>query len=145
MKQFSLLIIIGLILLVLAICVPYMEYDVREFHGYFSLKPRRYIARDSILHGSQTILTFIPLVILSIPSSLFLIRNSKSNTIRLIIFSGVFSGIIILLFFALTAKPSFYNGYYNVSLLQGFWSSSIGIILILVGSIISYRNNKNSF
>ena len=139
MKQLPLLIIVSLICLSIPIFLPYMEYDIREFHGLFSFKPRRIIAVNQIMYGSNTVLSYFPLIWILIPILLLMRRKSKANLIVTLIFSILLVFIMTGLNFALTAKPSFYNGYENVSLELGFWFSFLGSGIILAGSISMLR------
>ena len=141
MKRFPLLILVGLILIFISVLLPLFKYDVKEFHGLFSFKTRKTISRDVIMHGSQTLLTYLAIIASAIPVALFFIKQSKSRAYVLLIFSSVFSGLVILLYFSLTAKPSFYKGYYNVSLQIGFWSICVGAILITAGSYLTYKSH----
>ena len=142
MKELSPLFIVALICLSVPIFLPYMEYDVREFHGLFSLQPRRLIFSDQILHGSQTSLSYFPLIWILIPISLLLRKKSKANILAVLIFSILLALIMIVLFFALTAEPSFYKGYENVRLELGFWLSFLGTALLIAGAISMLRDAK---
>lgn len=142
MKDLPLLFIVALICLSVPLFLPYMEYDVREFHGLFSFKPRRLIAVDQMLFGSQTGLSYFPLIWVLIPVSLLLRKKSKGNMLVVLIFSILLVIIMIALYFALTAEPSFYNGYENVRLQLGFWLSFLGSGLMIAGAIQMLRDNK---
>ena len=135
MKDLSPLFIVALICLAAPLFLPYMEYDVREFHGFFSLKPRMIIAVDQVLYGSQTAMSYFPLIWVLIPVLLLLRKKSKANLIVSLIFSILLVFIMVVLYFALTARISFYNGYENVSLGLGYWLSFLGSGLMLAGSI----------
>lgn len=134
MHKNPLLILLGLFLVLLSIFLPYIEYDVKEFHGFFSLKQRKFISVDTIMYGSKTSLTYFTFLLIIIPSIIYALNKTKKSAKRLFVFSIGLILVLIALYFGLTAEPSFYNGYYNVRIKSGFLSSFIGVMLICFSS-----------
>jgi hypothetical protein len=142
MKGISLLFIPGLILLAIPFFLPYMEYDAKEFHGYLSMRTRNGISIDTVLAGNETKLSYYPLLwnLISIPS--LMLKRTKSSAAMMVISSSVLTIFLLALYFLLTAEPSFYMGYYNVTPLWGYWASFLGSVIFLIGTIHSLKMRK---
>jgi len=139
MKGISVLLVPGLILLAIPFFLPYMKYDAMEFNGWINMKTRNWISIETILVGKETRLSYYPFLwsLITIPS--VLIKKTKSSTITMIVISSLLTLFLVALYFLLTAEPSFYMGYYNVTPLSGYWVSLVGSIVFLIGTILSLK------
>ena len=146
MKDIPLLCVVGLIILCLPLFLPYFMYDFVEYHNYNLLdamlgKSYRIVEPDLTLYGSDTPLSYFPLIWMLFPVANILRKNQYRQRLFLVIHSAVVFALIIALFFLLTAEPSFYKGYSNVRPSFGFYSSLIGTLLLLIGAIQLFRSN----
>lgn len=142
----------GMFICLLGLLLPYMTYDEIEY-----ISPNlftdiiggidRKIIIDQRLMTSETLLGYLSLIWMVIPTYAVISKSQGLN--KKVLSSSISLFIIyIVLYFALTAEPSFYNGYSNVRLGLGFWLNVSGTLICLLSAILGnsmgQKNNSSS-
>lgn len=144
-KGSHVIIITALLILCLPLFVPYMQYDIPvNEDNILDLGPqffgRLIFEKDYILLGSKTRLSYFPLIWSLIPFFIYMRKRSKGSLLAFFILSVVLVVIMLILYFAFTAEPSFYYGYENVRPLIGFWFGVVGAVLLTIATFQEWMN-----
>lgn len=122
---------------------PYMFYNDIHYTGngifgaLFNGFDKEYIY-GLTLYSYETLLAYFPLTVLLYPYIKFLRRSQRAFKYIIVCSSGLLVCNVIL-YAALTAEPSFYNGYDDVVPAYGFWTQCLSA-LGLLGISIRYRS-----
>lgn len=140
---------------ILVLPFPYMYYNDIHYTGngifgaLFNGFEKEYIY-GLTLYSYETLLAYFPLVVLLFPYIKFLSKSQRAFKYIIVSSSGFLIWNIIL-YVALTAEPSFYNGYDDVVPAYGFWTQFLSTLGLLVISIkyrssdpLSNRNSRNN-
>ena len=129
---------------VLVLPLPYMYYNDIHYIGNGVIGAllngfeKEYIY-GLTLYSYETLLAYFPLIVLLYPYIKFLSKSQRAFKYIIVSSSGLLVWNIIL-YAALTAEPSFYNGYDDVVPVYGFWTQCLSALGLLVISI-KYRSS----
>lgn len=147
MNKQRILLLLAVLLLVVSLFLPYFEYDRVERYSPNILTDllgglSKSYFRDQLLYSYETFLGYFPLILILYPILQFL-RDSQRAVRSVKITGFILTGWIIVLYFFLTAEPSFYNGYCNVRPQWGYLLQFlVGVLLLIAGFNVKIKPGK---